>query len=60
MAGHQMPCDEMIITEKPFGKNSPKKTSFSSGKRGIAADGVFRYQENLEKHFYVCWGKIAP
>jgi hypothetical protein len=55
-----MPCDEMIITEKPIGKNSASKTTSSSGKRGLAAKEVFRFQENLGKHPYVSWGKITP
>jgi hypothetical protein len=45
-----MPCDEMIITVKPLGKNAAKNTAFSSGKRGFAAKDVFRFQENLGKH----------
>jgi hypothetical protein len=44
----------------PVGKNSAKKTAFSSGKRGIAVKGVFRFQENLGKHPYVSCGKIRP
>jgi hypothetical protein len=53
-----MPCDKMIIIKKPVGKNPAKKIAFSSGKRGIAAEGVFRSKENLGKHPYVSWGKI--
>jgi hypothetical protein len=44
--------------KKPIGKNSAKKTTFSSGKRGLAAKDVFRFKENLGKHPYVYCGKI--
>jgi hypothetical protein len=52
-----MPCEEIIITKKPIGKNSPKKTAFSSRKRGLAAEDVFRFQKKLGKHPYGSCGK---
>jgi hypothetical protein len=44
----------------PLGKNSAKKTAFSSGKRGLAAKDVFRFPEKLGKHPCVSWGKNRP
>jgi hypothetical protein len=47
-------------SKTPIGKNSPKKTAFSSGKRGLAERDVFRFPENFGKHPYRSCGTTLP